>query len=106
MSDYSFLDDYSVVELKNMQPVIERLIKTKEKQEKEDIRQKLASMAAESGYSIGDLFTEAPKSKRGPVKPKYFNPADPDQTWTGRGRQPVWVRELLESGKTLEDISL
>lgn len=27
------------------------------------------------------------------VAPKYRNPKEPDQTWTGRGRAPVWVRE-------------
>lgn len=28
---------------------------------------------------------------RGPVKPKYRNPENPDQTWTGRGIAPKWI---------------
>lgn len=33
------------------------------------------------------------------VPPKYRNPADKTQTWTGRGRTPAWVAELYELGK-------
>jgi DNA-binding protein H-NS len=33
------------------------------------------------------------------VAPKYRNPADKAQTWTGRGRMPLWAAELSEVGK-------
>jgi len=33
------------------------------------------------------------------VKPKYRNPADKAETWTGRGRQPLWLVAALKSGK-------
>ncbi|MCB1766993.1 MAG: H-NS histone family protein, partial [Candidatus Competibacteraceae bacterium] len=26
-------------------------------------------------------------------RPKYRNPADPDQTWTGRGKMPNWLKD-------------
>jgi DNA-binding protein H-NS len=32
---------------------------------------------------------------------QYRNPQDASQEWTGRGRQPGWVKELLASGKNL-----
>ena len=28
------------------------------------------------------------------VPPKYRNPENPEQTWTGRGNKPAWVREF------------
>lgn len=31
---------------------------------------------------------------RSKVAPKYRNPANSEQTWTGRGRSPLWVRDL------------
>lgn len=37
------------------------------------------------------------------VYPKYRNPELPDQTWSGRGKQPIWMRKFLENGKTLDD---
>jgi DNA-binding protein H-NS len=40
------------------------------------------------------------------VKPKFQNPKSPYQTWSGRGRQPHWVDELLATGKRLEDLRI
>jgi len=40
------------------------------------------------------------------VLPKYRNPADPAETWAGRGRQPRWVTEQLRSGKKLDDFRI
>jgi DNA-binding protein H-NS len=40
------------------------------------------------------------------VQPKYCNPADPSETWTGRGNQPRWVRMQLSLGKRLEDFRI
>jgi DNA-binding protein H-NS len=46
---------------------------------------------------------KAPKVKRSTagkkVAPKYRNPAHPEQTWTGRGRTPLWVQELQTAGQ-------
>ncbi len=33
------------------------------------------------------------------VAPKYRDPANPDNTWTGRGRMPKWVAELSAQGQ-------
>ncbi len=32
------------------------------------------------------------------VAPKYRNPANPEQTWTGRGVSPTWVQALKAAG--------
>jgi DNA-binding protein H-NS len=37
-----------------------------------------------------------------PVLPKYKNPRNPTEIWSGRGKQPLWVREQLEAGKKLD----
>ncbi len=36
---------------------------------------------------------------RGKVAPKYQNPANPAQKWTGRGVSPTWIAELKAAGK-------
>ena len=38
------------------------------------------------------------------VAPKFQNPAEPSQTWSGRGRQPLWVTRALQAGKTPDDL--
>lgn len=42
-----------------------------------------------------------PRSAR--VAPKYRNPHNPEQTWTGRGNRPHWVRDFENGGGRLED---
>jgi DNA-binding protein H-NS len=38
------------------------------------------------------------------VHPKYFNPENPSQTWSGRGLKPRWFITQLESGRTVDDL--
>src|ERR1700730_13433698 len=37
------------------------------------------------------------------VLPKYRNPAQPSETWAGRGKQPRWLSAQRRSGKKLDD---
>jgi DNA-binding protein H-NS len=49
------------------------------------------------------------KSERRPypiVFPKFRNPAEPSQTWAGRGRQPRWLTAELRSGKRIDDFRI
>ncbi|MBW2493987.1 MAG: H-NS histone family protein [Deltaproteobacteria bacterium] len=38
--------------------------------------------------------------------PNYRNPDNSAETWTGRGRQPRWVRDALAAGMSLEDLAI
>jgi DNA-binding protein H-NS len=84
------------------------------------VRRKLTQLAKAEGYRIDELFggkaaaapaeakpaSKARKSKgkpTGKVAPKYRNPANPAETWAGRGQAPRWLAAELKSGKTLED---
>jgi DNA-binding protein H-NS len=40
------------------------------------------------------------------VIPKYRNPDDPCETWSGRGKQPRWLVALLRAGKDMEDFRI
>jgi DNA-binding protein H-NS len=44
--------------------------------------------------------------RRGKVKPKYRNPENPGETWSGRGRKPKWVEMALAHDRTLEDLAI
>lgn len=37
------------------------------------------------------------------VLPKYQNPSDPNETWSGRGKQPRWLVSALKAGGRIED---
>jgi DNA-binding protein H-NS len=40
------------------------------------------------------------------VVPKYQNPNDPSETWSGRGKQPRWLVALLRAGKHIDDFRI
>ncbi len=40
------------------------------------------------------------------VLPKYRNPEQPAETWSGRGKKPAWVVGQLSSGKKLDDLAI
>ena len=49
------------------------------------------------------------KSDRRPyprVLPKFRNPEQPSETWTGRGKQPRWLTAQVRSGKRIEDFRI
>lgn len=77
---------------------------------KQEIAEKVRKLAKDNGLEISDLLAADKPNKakakkpRGKVAPKYKNPANGSETWTGRGRQPRWVADALTGGKSLEDL--
>ncbi|WP_426174966.1 H-NS family nucleoid-associated regulatory protein [Massilia sp. TWR1-2-2] len=104
------LAGYNLGELKGLQHEIEKEIKSRGHQDVKKAREQIHAIAQEAGISIADLLDSAPrkaKSSSGQkVKPKYRNPADGSQTWTGRGRQPRWIAKELANGKALDDFRI
>ena len=47
-----------------------------------------------------------PRRKYPKVAPKYYNPLQPTETWSGRGKQPRWLVAALQSGHTLEEFRI
>lgn len=70
------------------------------------LRAKISAMVKAEGFAIEDVFsgTGARRGVRRKVKPKYRNPIDPSQTWTGRGKRPRWYSAALASGKKEKDL--
>jgi DNA-binding protein H-NS len=51
--------------------------------------------------------TDRPARRKYPkVLPKYCNPSAPDETWSGRGKQPRWLVAALQSGHRLEEFRI
>ena len=77
---------------------------------KQEVAEKVRKLAKDNGLEISDLLAADKPNKakakkpRGKVAPKYKNPANGSETWTGRGRQPRWVANALTDGKSLEDL--
>jgi DNA-binding protein H-NS len=54
--------------------------------------------------SASNVFTSDRQRRPYPkVLPKYRNPKNPAETWSGRGKQPRWLRAQLRSGNKVND---
>lgn len=78
------------------------------KQKVVKLRQKVNALIKAEGYTFEDIFGTARKAKRsgGKVAPKYRNPANPAQTWSGRGKRPHWFSDALKAGKKEKDLAI
>ena len=87
----SQLEKMSLKELTTLQIRVSQAIAEKRIEERSEVRAKMEELARASGFSVAELF--GGKGKRGKVAPKYRNPKDASQTWSGRGRRPNWMVE-------------
>ena len=99
------LETMSLDELGDLRKQVDAAIKGFEKRRKKEALAAAQKAAQEFGFSLEDVLGSG---KKGGAKgaPKYANPADPAQTWTGRGRQPGWVKDALAAGKSLDDFAI
>ncbi|MEI4485434.1 H-NS histone family protein [Frigidibacter sp. MR17.14] len=100
------LDGYGLKELKDLRTKVDRAISSYEDRQKLKAREEVEAFARDRGFSLDELAALQPVKKRKPADPKYANPADPSDTWSGRGRRPRWVEEALASGKELADLAI
>jgi len=68
------------------------------------VREKLAALAKAEGFAIEELFGTRGRKTRRAAKPKFRNPADHAQTWSGRGKRPRWFTAALSAGKKEKDL--
>jgi DNA-binding protein H-NS len=100
------LNELSLPELKKLQKDVTRAIDTFGEREKKAALAEIEAIAKERGFSLSQLMDEVTIKPRKAVAPKYVNPADPEDTWSGRGRKPRWVSAALAEGKTLDDLAI
>ncbi len=101
------LEHLSLKELRQLQKNVEAAITDFNDREKRKAIAEVEAFARERGLNPADLATILNrKGKKSIGVPKYANPADPTQTWTGRGRKPGWVIEALAAGKSLDSFAI
>jgi len=103
------LDGLSVSDLTALQAKIDEQIKVRHEEEKQNIKNKILTLLADSGFSFSDIFpsTKAPKANavliKSKVKVKY---SDGQNNWTGRGRMPLWVKDFIANGGELSALNV
>ena len=102
MARMSGLQKMSYAELAELRAQVDRMMVEKQSRERTALRQKMADIAKEHGLSIEEVLGKGRKGK-GSVAPKYRDPKNPENTWTGRGRMPLWMVAATKGNKAKKD---
>lgn len=100
------INNLSLKELKDLQTQVAKAIATFEDRRKREAVSKLEASARDLGFSLSDLVDAAQPRKRPAAAPKYANPQNADDTWSGRGRKPRWFIEAVDAGKAPADLEI
>ncbi len=97
------LNNLSEIELQSMIKNAETALKDKQVGKRKEVCAKIKELAASIGATVDINYIKSDKVVN-KVAPKYRNPNDEEQVWTGRGMQPRWFAALLDNGSTKEDL--
>lgn len=105
MTDFSQL---SMDDLLAQQEAIAAAMEAKKGEALAELKQELLAIdakAAALGSSALELLGagKAAKGSKPKAPPKYAHPENPAMTWSGRGRQPEWLVELVNQGASKDD---
>lgn len=103
------LESLSPSELQALIKNAEAQMGSARKSQIQDVRTKIDALLASAGLTIGEVYPtrggKPAKGSKAPVAPKYRNPDNAAQTWSGRGKRPAWfVDALKKKGATAESL--
>lgn len=102
------IENLDINALQQLKQQADELIAKKQREQVDAAYQQIVDIAIAVGLSLDELVEHGQKNKKTTIKrsvaPRYRNPNDKNQTWTGRGKQPRWVVDLITAGKALDDL--
>ena len=96
------ISNMSIDDLNQLISEAQSMIKKRQREKRSDVVQQMRQLASSVGVSF-ELIPES-KTVKSKTPPKYRNPKDSSQTWTGRGPQPKWYKQALSMGKKPSDL--
>ena len=98
------LSNMSVGDLRNLQDQIKQEMKKREHLEVAKAREQILAIAQSVGVPLKDLIGSGVRAKTGTVAVRYRHPDNAAQQWTGRGRQPRWVKDWVDGGTSIDSL--
>ena len=98
------LSDMSLAELNKLAKNVEKAIETYQERQRKEALAAAEAKAKEMGFTLAELVSfNGDKKFRTVSPPKYRHPENAEITWTGRGRQPEWMKSALAEGRTKDE---
>ncbi|MGR3571749.1 H-NS histone family protein [Brevirhabdus sp.] len=97
------LDALDLKELKKLRTNVNNAIENFEERKRQDALVALEAKAREMGFSLSELTSSGSKKSKAVSPPKYRHPENPSLTWSGRGRQPGWIKDAVANGQSMDD---
>jgi DNA-binding protein H-NS len=105
------LDGLSPAELRALIQNAEEKMEAARKKQIQETRSKIDALLKHAGLTISEVYprivgrAKGGQGTQGKVEPKYRNPADTSQTWSGRGKRPAWfIAAVAKRGVTPESL--
>ncbi|MDR3572093.1 MAG: H-NS histone family protein [Candidatus Pacebacteria bacterium] len=108
MSKKLSLDAMSVDEMWRLHEEIGRILSVRLKSEKRELEKRLAQLHRDENLhpNLTDKQGVRQTRKYPKVFPKYRNPNEPTEIWSGRGKKPRWLTAALATGHTIEEFEI
>jgi DNA-binding protein H-NS len=103
------LDAMSVDEMWKLHEQIGQVLSVRLTTEKRELEKRLSHLRREHEMNPASAEAlSAPRERRKypRVYPKYRNPDEPSETWSGRGKQPRWLTAALKTGHKIEEFMI
>lgn len=102
------LESMSVDEMWQLHEEISRVLSVRLTSEKRELEKRLTQLRREKEtQQLEPVDTQSgghrERRKYPRVFPKYRNPNEPSETWSGRGKQPRWLAAALKTGHAIEE---
>lgn len=97
------LSKYSLAKLRALEAEVNEALKTHYYLNISKAREQILHIARNAGLTEKQVLAIKAPATPGAAAVRYTNPDDPAQQWSGRGRQPVWVKAWIAAGKSLDD---
>lgn len=94
------LHDMSEAQLASLLENAQKALRQKQEGKRKEIITQIRELATSIGVTveISDGAKSVSTRKGSKVEPKYRNPNNHDETWTGRGMKPRWMQALIDQG--------
>ena len=102
------LSKLTSAQLRDLQEQLKAELKQRASQDRSEALEQIHAIARSVGLPLKELLGAAPvrSGRTGPVAARYRNPADASQQWTGRGRQPKWVKDWVDGGNDIAGLKI